>query len=241
MHPRVTKVVALNAGAPPMSPVFASAGPARATAYHVVGDIISTHVEPPAADIVRVRFGNGYINWLNPWYHSTDRFFRGAEQWKYASAQEEQDLLEDFFLFKGRLLVHALSLATSIISLPFFGALRDAICDRPIAGAKTKTMCKIEKGPVSILRKVLRGIGGFIIGGVLGGPVGAVAGVSAGFAYGEGDLRKALEQGVPGFKELSTGLQHVMIKIYEEAVRSDDDPYSTVEELAQMYFDQIEM
>jgi hypothetical protein len=58
VQPGVTKVVALNAGAPVISPTSAGPGPQRATHYHIVGDVVSTHLEDSAAENIRLLLGD---------------------------------------------------------------------------------------------------------------------------------------------------------------------------------------
>lgn len=61
-----------NGAAPPISPVLLGPGRELATHYHIVGDLISTHMGCEAADVIRVdkkmTFG-----FTTP--HSTDRFY----------------------------------------------------------------------------------------------------------------------------------------------------------------------
>ncbi len=55
--------MAFNPGAAPTNPVESGPGPNRVTAYHIFGDIISTHMSSKAANVIRVKpqglsFGN---------------------------------------------------------------------------------------------------------------------------------------------------------------------------------------
>ena len=57
-----SRCVCFNPGASPTNPIYSGPGPSRATVYHVVGDIISSHMSSKAALIFRVKlqvqFGN---------------------------------------------------------------------------------------------------------------------------------------------------------------------------------------
>ena len=49
------RCISLNGGASPTNPVMAGPGPMLATHYHIFGDLISTHVSPTAARVIRVK------------------------------------------------------------------------------------------------------------------------------------------------------------------------------------------
>lgn len=50
-----SRCVVFNPGAAPTNPVYSGPGPERATVYHVVGDIISSHMSEKAASVYRVK------------------------------------------------------------------------------------------------------------------------------------------------------------------------------------------
>ena len=77
--------IGLNAGAAPTNPILAGPGK-RFTHYHVFGDLISTHMSPLAADIVRVR-KNG-VGFGDMAAHSSDTILIG-KPWKLCTANEE--------------------------------------------------------------------------------------------------------------------------------------------------------
>jgi hypothetical protein len=64
-------------------------GNGRATFYHIFGDLVSTHMSPNAARVVRVAKMDQDFGVLYP--HSSARFLAGDGEWKYASADEEDD------------------------------------------------------------------------------------------------------------------------------------------------------
>ncbi len=50
-----SRSISFNGGAAPTNPVLTGPGPGRAVWYHVWGDIISSHMSPNAANVVRVK------------------------------------------------------------------------------------------------------------------------------------------------------------------------------------------
>lgn len=61
-------------GAPPTFPFKTGPGPDRATHYHVVGDLVSSHMDPSAAKVVRVDKGFTDFSLIAP--HLSGRFLR---------------------------------------------------------------------------------------------------------------------------------------------------------------------
>ncbi len=68
------RVISFFGGAPPTRPLLAGPGPSRATHYHIVGDLISSHVGPQAARVVRIDKGYKEFSVLHP--HLSARFLR---------------------------------------------------------------------------------------------------------------------------------------------------------------------
>ena len=62
-------------------------GPSRATFYHVFGDLVSTHMSPNAARVIRIAKHNTDFGVLYP--HSSSRFLAADGEWRYATADEE--------------------------------------------------------------------------------------------------------------------------------------------------------
>ena len=69
------RAVSFSGGAPPTFPLRTGPGPSRATHYTVVGDLISSHVDPRAARIIRVDKGYGG-DWGILIPHLSGRFLR---------------------------------------------------------------------------------------------------------------------------------------------------------------------
>lgn len=68
-----SRAVSFNGGAPPSKPFRSGPGPARARHYHVEGDLVSSHMDPSSAEIVRVRLAGP--QWGSVYPHATDRFY----------------------------------------------------------------------------------------------------------------------------------------------------------------------
>lgn len=81
------KVVSFAGGAPPTQPTLVGPGPNRATHYHVVGDLVSTHMSPAAARVVRVDKGFKDFSVVQP--HVSDRFLR--TDWPATRVDAEQE------------------------------------------------------------------------------------------------------------------------------------------------------
>lgn len=83
------QVVSFAGGAPPTNPLLQGPGPYRATHYHVLGDLVSTHVSPKAATVVRVDKGYTEFSVVAP--HLSGRFLRRDGPAKPVSADEEDE------------------------------------------------------------------------------------------------------------------------------------------------------
>lgn len=53
-----SRAISFNGGAAPTNPVYNGPGPGRATHYHIVGDLISTHMAESACRVVRIKIPN---------------------------------------------------------------------------------------------------------------------------------------------------------------------------------------
>jgi pimeloyl-ACP methyl ester carboxylesterase len=83
------QTVSWNGGAPPTKPVLVGPGPALATHYHIMGDLVSTHMGPKAAKVLRVNKGSTAFGVL--WPHSTDRFLKNDPTVGLITATEEDE------------------------------------------------------------------------------------------------------------------------------------------------------
>ena len=82
-----SRSVSLNGGAAASNPVMSGPGPGKATFYHVFGDLVSTHMSPDAAKIIRIKKNDSDFSVLYP--HSSARILKSDGPWRYASADEE--------------------------------------------------------------------------------------------------------------------------------------------------------
>lgn len=225
-HPLVTRVVALNAGAPITNPDGSGPGPSKATHYHIVGDLISTHLLPSAANTIRIKVSepNIHINWMSPWYHSTDRFFKNV--YEFSNAQQEQDSLEYFFFNKAAAGLLLASTITSVVTLPFYESIKKLVCTTPIPGSKSN--CSSFKDTVE---SIASAIAGATIGFGAGGPVGAIAGFQLASGISKGDIRGFLNSQVPGYEDISKGLRALLEATIDNALDEREDPAKAIQKL----------
>ena len=69
----------MNGGAAASNPILTGPGPARARFYHIMGDLISTHMGPQAAQVIRVAKTNRTFGVIYP--HSSSRFLASDGPW----------------------------------------------------------------------------------------------------------------------------------------------------------------
>jgi len=217
-----TKIVTFNAAAPPTQ---STAGPPNSKAYHIVGDIISSHVGAPIVKrIYLVESGLQYdqtptqlqvdgVIWDDvAYYHTIERFFDHGREFKIVTAQFEQNSLENF-AFKDTLLATAVDIAGALSSqaLNPFKRIQKLICSNPIPGSQSSRSCK-EAGPEVGIQIAGGAIGGalgavtglFTSAGALSAPA-AVVGAGAGLAVASGE--KGLFDFIPGVTEaINTGI-----------------------------------
>lgn len=228
--PGISKVVVINAAAPFVNLLVIGPGEEKATHYHIFGDLISSHLQ--GAKNVRVRVGIEQfsqrnnsaavimmetlyqVNWLDPYYHSTDRFL-AQDYWQYSTPQEEQDSLEKFFFDSNRAALELLSLLTSTAGLPFAALIKTRICQNVIPGAQKFRYCVIETSVaqtiLNIIMKALGFIAGGIAGFITGGPGKVIGGASAGAEAASGNLGPLTKLLFPGLDKL-TALAQGMVR-----------------------------
>lgn len=86
--------IGFNSGAAPTNPILSGPGPQVFRNYHIVGDIISSHMSPQAAEIVRIKKSKAYFG--GTWAHSTPRLLANDGDWAYSSADEEDKMFYDW-------------------------------------------------------------------------------------------------------------------------------------------------
>lgn len=175
-YPEIT-CVGFNAAAPITSP---RETPPNGRAYHIIGDLISSHIGGAVTRIYLVESGTEYVQtktqlqldgviWDDVgYYHGIARFFDRGRQYRIESAQFEQQSLENF-VFKDTLLAKAVGVLGAATSqkLNVFKIVQELVCAHPIPGSEPARGC-LEKGTE---------MGFTIAGTAIGGAIGAVAGL----------------------------------------------------------------
>lgn len=178
----LTRVVAFNGGAPPTGGGLR--GTEKCFFYHIVGDIISTHVDDQSCNVKRIHF-NGETNWKDvKYYHSTSRFYDhgGFEYW---SAQQEQNDLADF-VYSPNPGTSILYYLTGLVSKEFNkDRLREIVCKNAIPGTNPGSSC--SKDHSLPFQGAIGAVLGGIVGGLTVGPSGIVSGSVIGKRIAEGE------------------------------------------------------
>jgi hypothetical protein len=208
------RAVAFNGGAPPTGGGLKGTGYSKCRFYHVVGDIISTHVDDTTAHVSRIHL-KGEVDWNDvKYYHSTERFFEdnSYDTW---TAQQEQDSLV-YHLYNQSPTGFLITLVTGLISKEFNkDRIREIICKNPIPGSVANCPNIVNSG-----RNVL-GLAGGLIGGFFGGPWGAAAGAKLGYEIGSGkgildffagDTVELIKKGLAGAIRVGQGINRGVSK-----------------------------
>lgn len=91
-----SRAISLFGGAPALNPFKAGPGPGRATHYHIVGDLVSSHCTPEAAQVIRV-YKQGYNEWGFIYPHLFERIMKNdARVGMIISPDQEQVVWERF-------------------------------------------------------------------------------------------------------------------------------------------------
>lgn len=67
----------------------------RATVYHIVGDLISSHMSPDAANVIRIKKSDSVFGNIRP--HDSTNILASSGEWRYATADEEDQLYQQWF------------------------------------------------------------------------------------------------------------------------------------------------
>lgn len=81
-----SRCVVFNPGAAPTNPIYTGPGPERATVYHIVGDIISSHMSPKAALVFRIKL---QVPFGSLKAHGTENFFSSGSYSLLTATQED--------------------------------------------------------------------------------------------------------------------------------------------------------
>lgn len=211
----VINVVALNAGAPVINPDYKT-GSNPGTNYHIFGDFISTHVY--GMDTVRVykeKVKGVDVDWLDPWYHSTDRFL-ADEGFLYASPQMEQDDLEDFIYRRGNLRLQLLDIGTSLLSFSWYQQAKEKVCEDPIPGAVMGEECSRVNSPLHLFGKYFMAAAAGALAGLLLGPGAAATAFFLVKGIYENNLTAVLDAIIPEFSLASKAVRASIETILHE-------------------------
>jgi pimeloyl-ACP methyl ester carboxylesterase len=119
-----SRAAIFNAGAAASNPVWSGPGPQRCTHYHIVGDLISTHMSEKAAKIIRIKTNTSFGSLE---CHNSLLITRIAGQWRYSDATEEDVL----YVKWSKSFVGAVVSTVSSVS-KFFGLMKKSILTSPI-------------------------------------------------------------------------------------------------------------
>ena len=123
------KSIVFNPAAPATNPPRIGPGKGKGIAYHVVGDLVSTHVDITKNDLLRVDFGYGYTNTLGA--HAMNLFLAGGPSpIAYLTAQQED---EKFNMFTSVGAAFG-SVYFTQLNVPIPGSLRDLDPKKGIVG-----------------------------------------------------------------------------------------------------------
>jgi len=186
-YPEITRAVSFNGAAPLIGGPHVGPG-ARGMFYHIVGDVVSTHIE--GCEILRIKF-DGFVDWGNPiYYHSTDRFFStdSFDEW---TPQEEQDSITAY-VYSSTLTSTLVSFVTGVLTKYLHrDRLRELVCSNPIPGSNPSGECLEDRSIPYYTDRILGTFAGGALGFILGGGVpGAIVGARTGYdlTTGEGVL-----------------------------------------------------
>jgi pimeloyl-ACP methyl ester carboxylesterase len=86
--------IGFNSGAAPTNPILSGPGPQRFRHYHIVGDLISSHMGPQAAEVIRIKKSKAAFG--GTWAHSTPRLLTADGDWAFATADEEDQMFNQW-------------------------------------------------------------------------------------------------------------------------------------------------
>lgn len=214
--PGVKYTVALNPGTPVVAEN--TGGNINGRAYHIVGDVISTH--PYGIQTIRVKLGQEITNWLSTYHHGTARFLQKAP-FTYVSPQWEQNDLEMFIFVRSRTALSIANVTTSLLNISWYREVKELVCARPIPGSNPGKLCASNASLFSKITPVSFGIAGALLG-LLKGPEGAVQGWFIGYGIAEGNLSSVLDAMLPGWDLATKAQQYELISTIKQSLGPKD-------------------
>lgn len=145
-YPQIRRAISLNGAAPIIGGPFTGSGINESIFYHIVGDIISTHMDEQTCTLLRIKLP-GFVDWSNPsYYHSSDRFFEIFQDYTSFTAQEEQDDITKY-VYSSTLTSTFVTLVTGIVTKYLHrDRVRELVCNHPIPGSKRSGDCTHDVG-----------------------------------------------------------------------------------------------
>lgn len=213
---QIKRSIVFNPGAPATGGVLTPTP--NTTYYHIVGDLISTHVNAPESyRIYLLESGTIYeqsdtqlqldgVLWDDPlYYHSLDRFLNHFREWKYVEPQFEQQSIENF-IFKPTVTTTLVNIGSALTSQKFNiqKQLQNIVCKNPIPGSNPSRSCN-ENKPSDAIIGAATAIGG-LVGGSAAAALSAGTGVVAGAGVGAG-IGAALASGQKGILDVIPGVE----------------------------------
>jgi hypothetical protein len=123
------KAVVFNPAAPIMNPLTKGPGAAKAVAYHISGDLISSHVSPDAGEVIRVNQGYNVLQTLSA--HKLENFYDTKPTHSFYSVDQEDVYMYSSIALAawaaadGESLQRVRKLSAKISSTPIPGSLRE--------------------------------------------------------------------------------------------------------------------
>lgn len=181
------------------------------------------------------------IDWFNPVWHGTERFYKSPDPWRYATPQEEQLSLEAYFLVQKNIDLTIISTALSSFGLEFVDVLKDAVCGNPIDGAINGPHCQARDTIFTKILNLFWNAVGIAIGAVVGflaaGPAGVIAGAGVGLGVTKGNLSETLNLAIPGWKAFTMGLRNLIINMIKFFQKTQGELSDAAEELIGVFMD----
>jgi hypothetical protein len=123
------KAVVFNPAAPILNPLTKGPGADKAVAYHIVGDLISSHVSPKAGEVIRVNQGYNVLQTLSA--HKLENFYDDKPTHSFYSVDQEDAYMYSavalavWSTVDSESLERVRKLAAKVSSTPIPGSLRE--------------------------------------------------------------------------------------------------------------------
>ena len=126
-----SRSISFNGGAAPTNPVIQGPGPQSSRHYHIFGDLISSHMAPEAAEVIRIKKLNNDFSVLYP--HSSERILASDGSYTIVTADEEDAAFLKWGTTSSSVVIGG---RTAILSYIAYLKKRKVVLDNPIPGSK---------------------------------------------------------------------------------------------------------